>query len=95
MSEGKREKKNLAEVGQAIHKYCDFDENRILIGFIVVAEFVGNKSMRSLVRFAGSGTDGEENTTSWQRKGYLTEGLDDIYWDDNEDNEYDTEEEDV
>jgi hypothetical protein len=48
-------------------------EGALLVGWVVVAEWVGVDGTRSLVRMAG--TPGEMVPPIWQTKGYLHESL--------------------
>lgn len=48
-------------------------DGSILVGWVVLAEWVGANGIRSLVRM--SGTPGGASPPSWQTRGYLHEAL--------------------
>ena len=65
---------------QGIHAAIEASANEneqldgsVLVGWVVVAEWVGANGMRSLVRM--SGTPGGTLPPTWQTRGYLHEAL--------------------
>jgi hypothetical protein len=63
-------------IQQAIEATAEHNEKlegALLVGWVVVAEWVGVDGTRSLVRMAG--TPGETAPPIWQTKGYLHESL--------------------
>ena len=63
-------------IHQAIEASAEYNEKlagALLVGWVVVAEWVGVDGTRSLVRMAG--TPGETVPPIWQTKGYLHESL--------------------
>ena len=65
---------------QAIHDAIEASANEnealdgsVLVGWVVIAEWVGADGVRSLVRMGG--TPGGSSPPTWQTRGYLHEAL--------------------
>jgi len=74
MSEVETVRKTLAEAIQSTHDSDDSLEGAVLVGFVVVAEWMDPEGKRWLSSSDGSG-NGEEGLVTWQTRGYLSERL--------------------
>ena len=66
-------RQNIHEAIQASRCENDKLDQSVLVGWVVIAEWVGSDGTRSLVRM--SGTAGGSQPAPWQTRGYLHEAL--------------------
>ena len=65
----------LDAIAHAIHDYQPTGTSAVLVGWISVAEFLDANGNRWLTIRSGAAAGSEHITTSWQRRGYLSEVL--------------------
>lgn len=77
-----------ALVGQAIQSWMTRPEHGgesvmddgIVSAWAAVAEVMAPDGQRHLVRLSGTGVDGDDHTTAWQRNGMYVVAMDDAQW---------------
>lgn len=65
----------LDTIATAIHDHQPTGTSAVLVGWISVAEFLDANGNRWLTIRSGAAAGSEHITTSWQRRGYLSEVL--------------------
>lgn len=77
-----------ALIGQAIQEWMTSPlhggpsamDNGIVTAWIAVVEVVAPNGQKHLARIAGTGVDGDDDTTEWQRRGMLLTAGEEFVW---------------
>jgi hypothetical protein len=77
-----------ALIGQAIQEWMTSPahggpsamDNGIVTAWVAVVEVAAPDGARHLARIAGTGVDGDDHTTEWQRRGMLLVASEEFVW---------------